>query len=114
MNYDLIYKRAHEEGMKALKAATPEPMVVVGGGKQYYVPQGLCGFAWVTIYPARGKFITWCKKNDIGGKAYGGGWSIWTREGGQSIELKEAYANAFAEVLRESLGLKAYANSRLD
>ena len=33
-----------------------------------------CGFAWIVIRPARGPFITWCKKNGIGSNAYGGGW----------------------------------------
>ncbi len=67
----------------------------------------------MTIFPATCSFVRWCRKNSIGHKAYRGGWEIAVHEGGQSIELKSAYAHAFAKVLQEA-GLKAYAGSRLD
>ena len=37
----------------------------------------------------------------------------WWQEFGQSVEQKEAYADAYADVLQK-YGIKAYAGSRLD
>lgn len=46
---------------------------------------------------------------------YYGGVSIWVGGFGQSVQRKEAYANAFAEVLNERVeGVRAYAGSRMD
>lgn len=98
------------------------PMIVEGGGRRYFVSGGACGFAWVTIKPARGQFVAWLKSNHLGSSAYGGGWQLWSSacvlesrsaELGQSMQLKEAACHAFAEVLR-SYGLNAYAGSRMD
>lgn len=74
-----------------------------------------CGFAWVTIHPARGKFVSWCKKNNIGSKAYGGGWQIWNPSEActQALTAKEKGAQAFARILKEN-GLTAHAGSRMD
>ena len=119
-----LYEKAHAAGLAALAAATPVPMVVgeaVGLSDKidyskptYYVADGVCGFAWVTISPARGPFVTWCKKNGVRGHAgYYGGYEIWVSEGGQSMQRKEAYAGAFAAVLRE-VGINAYPGSRMD
>ena len=41
------------------------------------------------------------------------GLSVWVSEGGQSMERKEAYARAYADVLRAA-GIEAYAGSRMD
>lgn len=76
-----------------------------------------CGFAWVTVYPANCKFVNWCKKQiklnnatgafldnlKYGRKEYGGGWTFWSPGyfNGQEISIKEAGAEAFAEVLRK-------------
>jgi hypothetical protein len=127
-DWKALYESAHEAGLEAVKRATPTPMVVyesVGlsdtpkpGGKSWVVPSGLCGFAWINIRPATSSFVKYLKSRGIGRLAYGGGWSIWV--GGlfsdardQSVEYKEAYAYAFASVLREH-GIEAYAGSRLD
>jgi len=131
-----IYREALEAGERAMKEAKPTPMIVSeadglsdrpkAGGKSWYVPSGVCGFAWVKI---RGNswFIRALKKlglaeadrNNWESRArffkdgYSGGYSFSVREGGQSMELKEAYARAFANVL-ESYGVYAYASSRMD
>ena len=34
----------------------------------YYVADGMCGFAWINIKPARGKFVKFLKDNNIGRK----------------------------------------------
>jgi hypothetical protein len=74
-----------------------------------------CGFAWVKIRPARGAFVTWLKANDIGRTSYGGGFQIWNPSGysTQSMEVKLAGAEAYAQVLRDH-GINAYAESRMD
>ena len=119
-----LWDRASTAGVRALEACKPMPMVVgspstpLGNDidpKQptYFVEGGVCGFAWVTIFPARGSFVSYLKSKGIGSKGYRGGWEIWASVGGQSMQRKEAWARAIAEVLRES-GLKAYAGSRMD
>lgn len=74
-----------------------------------------CGFAWVEVRPARGAFITWCRKNGKGSKHWRSGWQFWnpSHHGTQSIGTKVAGARAFAEVLRK-YGIDASVDSRLD
>ena len=120
-----IYSEAHSKGIAAGNACTPTPMVVgepttpLGNDIDYskdtfYVSDGVCGFAWVNIKPARGKFVTWMKKNNVGRKDnYYGGWTVWVSDFGQSIARKENYARAFAKVLGD-YGITAYSMSRLD
>ena len=120
-----IYAEAHSAGMAAGHGCTPNPMIVgtpttpLGDDidyskKTYYVADGLCGFAWINIKPARGKFVTWLKKADIGRKDnYYGGYTIWVSEFGQSVTRKENYARAFTKVLGDN-GITAYNMSRLD
>ena len=141
--FDTLLADAHRAGKLAMEAATPTPMVVYEadgltdepkpGGKEWYVPQGACGFAWVTLRPATtplarhirktrfelgsgfGTYDRSVKEADGGswGKGYYGGYQFWVWGGGQSVELKSAYATAYAEVL-EAAGYNAYAQSRLD
>jgi len=120
-----IYKEADAAGSAAAEAAVPTPMIVgtpttplgndIDFKKQtYFVADGLCGFAWVKIFPARGVFVTYLKKAGIGStNGYEGGYDIWVRGYGQSVTRKEEYAQAFAKVLN-SYGINAYAQSRLD
>ena len=116
MNPETLYNTAHQAGMEALEEATPTEMIVKDerNGAVYRVAGGVCGFAWVNIRPARGKFVTYLKKNNIGYRdSYRGGYSIPCYEGNQSMELKEAYTAAFADVLYEN-GLNVYTSSRMD
>ena len=91
------------------------------GGNQYGEPM-YCGFAWVTIHPEHKGNTRLGKlerrvieamgfKKDWTGKAY----QLWNCTGyaGQSMDVKEAGAQAYAEVLR-SAGFKAYMGSRAD
>ena len=76
-----------------------------------------CGFAWVTVYDVRSNSKLGKKLAEHGfSKAYGGGLQLWnpTKYPTQSISVLEAGAYAFAKVLQEQLGLKAYGGSRLD
>lgn len=120
-----IYKEADAAGSAAAEAAVPTPMIVgtpttplgndIDFKKQtYFVADGLCGFAWVKITPARGAFVTYLKKSGIGRiNSYEGGYDISVRGYGQSVTRKEEYARAFAGVL-QSYGINAYGQSRLD
>ena len=91
------------------------------GGNQYGEPM-YCGFAWVTVYPehkgntrlgkAERKILEAMGfRKDWTGKAY----ELWNPTGyrGQSMDVKEVGAQAYAEVLR-SAGFKAYMGSRAD
>ena len=117
-----IYKEAYAAGLIAGKEVGV-PKFIVGDAiglsneidytKKTYVLDGLCGFAWVNISPARGAFVTYLKSRELGHKAYYGGYEFFVHEFGQSVDRKSAFAGAFAEVLR-SYGIPASAGSRLD
>lgn len=108
---------AHKAGLKAGNEAIPQPMVIVDGTTKEVidvVDDGLCGFAWINIKPARGSFVTYLKTREWGDvNTYSGGYDIWVSQFNQSVTRKYAYALAFAEVLNR-YGIKAYAQSRLD
>ena len=81
-----------------------------------------CGFANISIHPARGKFVSFMKKADIGDNGYRGGYRIsyydimpkdhqysYT----QSMDIKEVACDAFAKELKK-YGLTVYSESRAD
>ena len=80
-----------------------------------------CGFANISIHPARGKFVKWCKAMKIGSNGYGGGWRIsyYDFMNGhkynhtQSMDIKEVAMDAVSTYLK-SLGMTAYSESRAD
>ena len=81
-----------------------------------------CGFANVSIRPARGRFVKFLKEMKIGDNGYGGGWRIsyydlmpkGHRYGHtQSMDIKEEGCNAFADAL-EKYGVDAIMQSRAD
>jgi hypothetical protein len=112
-----LAEMAHRAGMEAGNKAIPQPMVIVDGETKEVidvVDDGLCGFAWINIKPARGAFVNYLKARNWGDtNTYAGGYEIWVSQFNQSVTRKEAYAKAFAKVLNE-WGIKAYAGSRLD
>lgn len=81
--------------------------------KRQVVADGPMGFAWVLIKPANCAFARWLKKEGLAQVSCSGGMMIWVSAFGQSITLKEAYAQAFAKVLQRN-GINAIAGSRLD
>ena len=81
-----------------------------------------CGFANVSIRPARGRFVSYLKKADVGSKGYGGGYRISYYDimpqdhqyrHTQSLDIKEVATEAFRDELRK-YGLTVYAESRAD
>jgi hypothetical protein len=80
--------------------------------------RGACGFAWVNVYGVRSnsKLGQWLKAAGFR-KDYTGALSLWnpSQAAVQSVDVLEAGAEAYAEVLKQKLGLdKVYAGSRLD
>jgi hypothetical protein len=121
-----IFEEARVAGRAAGVAATPKSMVVgtpttllgddIDSTKPtYYVPDGVCGFAWVVIRPGNSSLARHAVKLAIGGSGGrgGGGVSIWVRDHDQSLERKNRHARAYAEVLG-AYGVTAYAESRMD
>jgi hypothetical protein len=136
-----VYNTACKSGRDALDKVTPVPMVVQQHKnilndnspvtKEWYIEGGVCGFAWVSINIRKGKsnkgttrdFITAMKKSGIVGDIKDGcsitysdyekGYLFFVHDGGQSLQRKEAYAQAAAEVLRNN-GINAYSRSRMD
>jgi len=101
------------EAQQAARAATAQHIIAHGEGP-------MCGFAWINIYEFQGKKITGNTKLGRLLKQLGvrqdytrtfSQWCNWYM--GQSIDVKESGARAYAEVLQEH-GFTAYAGSRLD
>ena len=112
-----LLKKAEAAGLKAGLEVSTNPVTFkdVHSGQTYDVAEGMCGFAWVNISPARGKFVNYLKKIGKGYTSYQGGYNVPAGgvELGQSITRKEAYAEAYAKVLQD-WGIKCYVSSRLD
>jgi hypothetical protein len=76
-----------------------------------------CGFAWVDVYGVRSNSRLGKTLQSFGfRKSYTGSLQLWNPSGAgtQSISILEAGAEAYAKVITEKLGVKAYAGSRLD
>jgi len=100
---------ALQRGLAAAKKAAADKYQQVG-------ERDACGFGWVTVFDVRsnskvGKLLARYNFR----RAYDGGLQLWDPAGypTQSISVKEAGAEALASELK-SIGLKAYAGSRLD
>jgi hypothetical protein len=123
MDNQTIYAQANDKGNAAVQMTTVTPMVVQQREnplnddsrlvREYFVADGVCGFASVTVKPANSKFAKYLVANGLGRKAYNGGVCMSIRQFNQSLTKKEAYAYAFASVLNEH-GIKAYVESRID
>ncbi|VVB52876.1 Uncharacterised protein [uncultured archaeon] len=121
----IIMQMADLKGREAAQACTPVPMVVGSPStpfgndidyskKTYFVEGGVCGFAWVSIRPATSSVARFAKK-ELGWRYndYDRAMQKWVSDYGQSMQLKEAYADAFAAELRAH-GIPASAGSRMD
>ena len=116
-----LYNQARAAGLAAAAAAQVTPMIVSAHAnpldskseitQQYFVSDGVCGFASIVIKNI--KFANQLKKMGLGRKNYGGGYALSVQDFNQSLQRKEAYAYAFAGVLREA-GIEAYVDSRMD
>lgn len=112
-----LWDEALVAGDQAARRCVPTPMVVesrtAGEVKQYYVPMGVCGFANIR-FKGNTSFGRWAKKTERATKSYSGGLITSVHVGGQSYEIKKAYAQAFAARLREGGVDDAYFTANLD
>ncbi len=117
-----LYNRAHNAGLVAAQNAQVVPMIVqsvnpltgvpIAGAKTHFVADGVCGFAWIS-FKGNTPFGRWAKKVNVARNGYPSGLQISVSYYNQSLQLKEAYADAFAQVLRDA-GVEAYSQSRMD
>lgn len=121
--YTRLFADADRAGQKAADAFTPTPMIVgspttplgndIDPAKPtYLVSEGVCGFAWVWMKGTSG-FARWAKANGLARNGYPNGVMFRARIAGQSMQRREAYAQAFAAVLRDA-GLDCYVETRMD
>ena len=122
-----LYDLADAAGHAAATRAKPTPMVVTQHENpmdesspvenSWYVSEGVCGFAWITLRPGTHSFVKWMSKEGLSRSAYGGGHQIWVSGYNQSMDRKFAYASAFAAILTEAFAgtkVEVYAQSRMD
>ncbi len=124
-----IHSEAYQAGIHAAKACRPTPMIVQQHAsplndnskviKEWICDGGVCGFASIWLKattPENRAFINGLKKlkvNPYQKNSYQGGYSYYVHEGGQSLQIKEAFAHAYVEVLHK-YKLTAYIDSRMD
>ena len=106
----VVQDAVNEAGMQARTAAK--------AFLQKHGDRDACGFAWVDVYGVRSnsKLGKWLAAAGFR-KSYTGSLQLWNPSGfpTQSISILEAGAEAYAEVLKQKLGLdKVYAGSRMD
>lgn len=98
-----VWDEAHDAGMTAI-------MVQSEAGFN----ENVCGFAWVGSIPVASRMGKWLLSTGNGRKPFvGTGVQVWVSEGDQSIDLKDAYAVAFAAVLK-NYGIPCHFGSHLD
>lgn len=121
LNYPAIFEKAHKAGLDAGSAHKPTPMTVrssgalgTGGEREYYVPDGACGFAWVRIPDGRSKLAREAKACGFRSDSYYGGVTLWVDHFGQSYERKTQYAKAYARVVEEATRMTVLWAGRLD
>ena len=109
-NLDAVQDACNEAAMAARTAAKE--------ALQKYGDRDACGFAWVNVYGVRSNSKLGKALQSFGfSKSYTGALQLWNPSKAyvQSVGILEAGAEAYAEVLRNKLGLdKVYAGSRLD
>lgn len=103
-----VFREAEEA---AAKAASQH---LISNPGQWYP----CGFAWVKIRPARGRFVSMCKDQDIGRTdSFEGGYVIYNPSGNstQWMEAKEVGCSAFVQVLKRHYPeMKVSVRTRID
>ncbi len=109
-NLQAVQDALNEAGIQARTAAKE--------ALQKYGDRDACGFAWVSIYKVRSNSKLGKALQAAGfSKSYTGALQLWnpSKAAVQSVGILEAGAEAYAQVLREKLGLTdCYAGSRLD
>jgi len=118
-----LFASAHAAGNAAVQSVSVVPMIVQQRAnplndssdvvKQYYVEDGVCGFASIIVKPANSSFAKYLKLHHGARKSYYGGIALSVHAFNQSLQKKEAYAYAFSKVLNAA-GINSYVESRMD
>jgi len=113
MDFQKIYNEAHAAGMEAGTKAKPSTMYIRDShtGQVWAESEGACGFARVR-FPAITAWGRWSQKAGVA-KKWTKGLAVSVHEFNQSHQRKEAYAVAFAAVLKKH-GIDCYVESVLD
>jgi hypothetical protein len=90
---------AHSAGLAAVEALIVTPMLVWGRESSYLVEGGVCGFARVEVRPRTSAWAKWLRANGWHSSDYHKCMYRNISEWGQSMQRKEAYAEAFAACL---------------
>jgi len=110
LNLEAVQDACNEAAQQARTAAKE--------ALQKYGDRDACGFAWVNVWGVRSNSKLGKALQAAGfRKDYTGSLQLWnpSKAGVQSVGILEAGAEAYAQVLRDKLGLdKVYAGSRLD
>ena len=110
-NLDAVQDAVNEAAMAA-RTAAKQTYAAMGGDR------GACGFAWVNVWGVRSNSKLGKALQAAGfRKDYTGSLQLWnpSKAGVQSLDILEAGAYAYAQVLKDKLGLdKVYAGSRMD
>jgi len=107
-----ILSFAYAAGATAGAAVSPDPMVVSDAARDYFVPDGVCGFGWVN-FPGNTAFGKWARKNGHARPDYPKGLRISSKLMTQSLARNDAWAHRVAEVLNAH-GIDANGYSRID
>jgi len=109
-NLEAVQDALNEAGIQARSAAK--------AFLQQHGDRDCCGFAWVNVWGVRSNSKLGKALQAAGfRKDYTGSLQLWnpSKAAVQSLNVLEAGAEAYAEVLRTKLGLeKVYAGSRMD
>lgn len=127
-----IVEKADAAGKEAVNKAKIIPMIVGEAKSMFsneidyskpteYVADGVCGFAWTYVYPEHKGNTKLGKQERKVLEALGfeqdccnpKKYTLWISDFDQSMQKKEAYARAFADIL-SSFGIRAGSQSRMD
>jgi hypothetical protein len=114
----VTFAMIHAEAVQAAKKAVQELLTKwreQTGGNEYGEPM-YCGFAWVDVKVRSNSKLGKAMQAQGFRKSWEGGYlQLWdpAQHRGQSMDCKEAGAQAYADVLRQ-YGITAYMGSRAD
>jgi hypothetical protein len=98
IDWDELWRVAAAYGDDAAARVIPTPMVVRSKEREYWVPEGKYGGARIIVRDARRNFGRWLRISGYGGRGHRAGATVYAPS--HFVETAEAYAHAFAEVLR--------------
>lgn len=128
---DEVFSEAQTAALSHFHQCTPVPVIFgqakdlfsseIIPGTEEYVSDGVCGFAWVNIKPARGPLVKYLKSKGIGRPGTYGGYSLSSYNcipgsgSSQSMQRKEAGCRAFVEVVKKYFpDMKIWVETRID